>query len=132
MCSRGYYFLDKLTFRYCTNGGSSAAIREWMKKNLIDFSKSNPQLKVVTSVVPNRHPILIGEYKNGLSRQICVKNMSQKDIWEHVMELRNTNGHKVSKVTQSVYTNNPSYQGVFDDYLRTDSIKVKQVPNWIV
>ena len=33
-----------------------------MKKNLIDFSKSNPQLKVVTSVVPNRHPILIGEY----------------------------------------------------------------------
>ena len=36
--------------------------REWMKKNLIDFSKNNPQLKVVTSVVPNRHPILIGEY----------------------------------------------------------------------
>ena len=68
--------------------------------------------------------------------------MSQKDIWEHVvcgclileqvMELRNTNGHKVSKVTQSVYTNNPTYQGVFDDYLRTDSIKVKLVPNWIV
>ena len=37
-------------------------IREWMKRNLIDFSKNNPQLKVVTSVVPNRHPILIAEY----------------------------------------------------------------------
>ena len=27
MCSRGYYFLDKLTIRYCNNGGSSASIR---------------------------------------------------------------------------------------------------------
>ena len=42
-------------------------VREWMKRNLIDFSKSNPQLKVVTSVVPNRHPILIAEYSICLS-----------------------------------------------------------------
>ena len=38
-----------------------------MKKNLIDFSRNNPQLKVVTSVVPNRHPILIAEYSICLS-----------------------------------------------------------------
>lgn len=73
MCSKGYYFLDKLTIRYCRNGGSSAAIRyrsgdfaetcrEWMQKNLINFASSNPQLKVVTTPVNNRHPILIGEY----------------------------------------------------------------------
>lgn len=45
------------------------------------------------------------------------------------MELRNTNGHKVAKVNQSVFTKTPSYQGVFDDYLRVESIQVKQVPN---
>ena len=66
-----------------------------MQKNLIDFSKKNPQLKVETQYLPNRHPILIAEYsffsfygflviENGQSRQVCVKNMSQKEIWEHV------------------------------------------------
>ena len=70
--------------------------REWMQKNLINFSKENPQLKVVATPINNRHPIIVGEYsttdvrshdgiENGLSRQICVKNMSQRDIWEHVV-----------------------------------------------
>ncbi|KAK8814731.1 ribosomal protein L51/S25/CI-B8 family protein [Blastocystis sp. ATCC 50177/Nand II] len=128
MCSKGYYFLDKLTIRYCRNGGSSAAIREWMQKNLINFASSNPQLKVVTTPVNNRHPILIGEYKNGLTRQICVKNASQRDIWEHIQELRQTNGHKVTKVSQEVFTKCDSFQGKFDDYLRVSSIQMKQVP----
>lgn len=45
------------------------------------------------------------------------------------MELRNTNGQKVAKVSQEVYTKTPSYQGMFDDYLHMGSIQVKQVPN---
>ena len=127
MCSKGYYFLDKLTFRYCKNGGSSAPIRLWMQKNLIDFSKKNPQLKVVTEYLPNRHPILIAEYKNGEMRQVCVKNMSQKDIWEHVNDLRNTNGKKVSKISKNVYPHCESFQGKFDDSLHVGSIQVKQI-----
>ena len=50
-----------------------------MKKNLINFSSANPQLKVVASVVPNRHPILIGEYSNGCFFQLSVQRTAFLD-----------------------------------------------------
>ena len=50
-----------------------------MKKNLINFSSANPQLKVVASVVPNRHPILIGEYSNAHLRYLNVQRMAFPD-----------------------------------------------------
>ena len=43
--------------------------------------------------------------------------------------MRNTNGQKVAKVSQEVYTKTPSFQGMFDDFLSVESIQVKHVPN---
>ena len=69
-------------------------VRTWMRENLKSFSETFRDVKVETKYVANKHPILIAEYsispmnmlfiENGLSRQVCVKNMPIKDINMHV------------------------------------------------
>lgn len=100
MATRGIPQLQKLRIRYCEVGGSSATLREYISKNpyLLKFAKDNPHIYITIKPRNGHHPYIEGQYINGATKQICVKNQDEKRIKEVFTMLRNTSGRKVVRL----------------------------------
>ncbi len=95
MSLRGVRQLKELVIRYSDYDGSSKGIRQYMSKHLIPLAEANPTLTISTERKRCAHPYLRGEYLNGNSKVICIKNLSEEAIHEYVLHLRNQIGRKV-------------------------------------
>ena len=100
MSLRGVRQLKELIIRYSDYDGSSKGIREWMRLNLINFANRNPEINIKTEKKRCCHPILYGNYMNGNTKQICIKNLEPEQITDYVLFLRNQIGRKVSILFQ--------------------------------
>jgi len=87
--------MKELVIRYSDYDGSSKGIREWMRTNLVQFAQSNPDLAVKTELKRCVHPFVRGNYMNGNSKTICIKNLQPENITGYVNDLRNQIGRKV-------------------------------------
>ena len=100
MATRGIQQLRKLRIRYCEVGGSSATVRDYLKNSphLINFATENPHVDIIVKSRNGHHPYIQGEYVTGQSKQICVKNTTEKRILEVMGMLRNTSGRKIQQL----------------------------------
>lgn len=96
MSLRGVRQLRELVIRYSDHDGSSKGIREWMGNHLVAFAQKNPKLQITAEKVRCKHPFLRGNYANGNSKTICIKNAEDEEIDEQILHLRNQIGRKVS------------------------------------
>jgi hypothetical protein len=99
MSLRGVKQLKELVIRYSDYDGSSRGIREWMGNNLLNFAKQNANLQIKTELKRAKHPLLIGQYENGNSKTICIKNLDVSTIESQVSLLRNQIGRRVSAIS---------------------------------
>lgn len=103
MSLRGVRQLRELVIRYSDIDGSSKGVREWMRTSLISFAEANPSTIIKTVRKRNAHPIVRGEYLNGNSKTICVKNEDPNMCFEFILDLRNQIGRKVIKMWYILY-----------------------------
>lgn len=96
MSLKGVRQMKELVIRYSDYDGSSKGIREWMRTNLVQFAQNNPDLAVKTELKRCVHPFVRGNYMNGNSKTICIKNLQPENITGYVNDLRNQIGRKVS------------------------------------
>lgn len=87
--------MKELVIRYSDYDGSSKGVREWMRTNLVKFAESNPELMIKTELKRCVHPFVRGNYANGNSKTICIKNLHPDNITSYVNDLRNQIGRKV-------------------------------------
>ncbi len=99
MSLRGVKQLKELVIRYSDYDGSSRGIREWMSNNLLNFAKNNAALQIKTELKRAKHPLLIGQYANGNTKTVCIKNLDVATIESQVAHLRNQIGRRVSLTT---------------------------------
>lgn len=95
MSLRGVRQLQKVIIQYSDIDGSSKGVREWMRKNLVQFAESSPQAEIVTIRARNAHPIIRAHYVNGNKKQIGLKNLESNTVDEHAKFLRNQIGRRV-------------------------------------
>ena len=120
MATRGINQLQKLRVRYCEHGGSSATVRDYLRKSphLLDFATANPHVTIVVKPRNGHHPYIQGEYLTGQSKQVCVKNTTEKRIREVFTLMRNTSGRKIVRLGGlAVRGDCPSVQGVWTPML---------------
>jgi large subunit ribosomal protein L43 len=98
MSFRGVRQLNELLIRYSDYDGSSKGIRDWMRSNLVTFAQKNADLTIKTELKRNVHPFVRGNYVNGNSKTICIKNLQPEAITEYVNDLSNQIGRKVQMV----------------------------------
>lgn len=67
-------------------------MRLFVEEVLPTFRAQNPHVAVEEVVRRYRHPMLVALYRNGRSKPVCVKNLSPKEVMEHVGWLRNSHG----------------------------------------
>ena len=100
MATRGINQLKKLSVRYCEIGGSSGTVREYLSRSphLVDFARDNPHVRIIVKPRNGHHPYIQGEYVTGQAKQICVKNTTEKRIFQVIDMLRNTSGRKIVRL----------------------------------
>ena len=100
MATRGIPQLRKLRIRYCEHGGSSATLRTYLQESphLLNFARSHPHVEIIVKPHNGHHPYIQGKYINGNTKQICVKNTTQRRIIEVMDMLRNTSGRKIVRL----------------------------------
>eukprot|EP01138_Halocafeteria_seosinensis_P007235 gb/GECG01007398.1/.p1 GENE.gb/GECG01007398.1/~~gb/GECG01007398.1/.p1 ORF type:complete len:127 (+),score=13.79 gb/GECG01007398.1/:1-381(+) len=125
MCSRGVWQLEHLLVRYCKHSGSSQGIRQYIGNGLVEFARENPQVKIETENASNKHPLVKGQYVNGRTKAIEVKNKNSKDIARQVQYLRDSSGRKLRHVTYRVSSKHPSIQGVWDTSTTFDNFQLR-------
>lgn len=96
MSLRGVRQLKEFVIRYSDLDGSSKGIREWMKLNLVALAENNPDLSIRTELKRAVHPTFRGNYHNGNSKTICIKNLPVEKIHSYCLDLRNQIGTRVS------------------------------------
>eukprot|EP00003_Mantamonas_plastica_P003605 TRINITY_DN1282_c0_g1_i1.p2 TRINITY_DN1282_c0_g1~~TRINITY_DN1282_c0_g1_i1.p2 ORF type:complete len:129 (-),score=41.17 TRINITY_DN1282_c0_g1_i1:146-532(-) len=109
--------LEKLTLFYCDNEGSSVGARQFVEK----VSKANifqrfGEGKFEAIVRQGHHPLLVGKYGNGFSKEIGVKNQKPQKIEKHALALFNSRGFKNTKLRSRKYTKHPSIQGMWSPF----------------
>ncbi|KAA8495339.1 54S ribosomal protein L51, mitochondrial [Porphyridium purpureum] len=97
MARRGVWDLERVLIRYCTNGGSSRGVRDYIRMELVDWAKANPSFNIETKVRIGAHPRVLGVYRNRYMRVLNLKNMDLEQVKEQLAYLRNTLGHKVPR-----------------------------------
>lgn len=95
MSLKGVRQMKEIVIRYSDYDGSSKGVREWMRTNLVSFAQNNPDLAIKTELKRCVHPFVRGNYANGNSKTICIKNMEPETITGFVDDLRNQIGRKV-------------------------------------
>lgn len=113
MSLRGVRQLKELVVRYSDYDGSSRGIRDWMRTELVALASTNPELTIRTELKRSTHPFLQGNYVNGNTKTIGVKNLTVEDIQNYALDLRNQHGRKMGKkgYKKPVLSSRPSIQG---------------------
>mmetsp|Transcript_17153 Transcript_17153/g.29536 ORF Transcript_17153/g.29536 Transcript_17153/m.29536 type:complete len:135 (-) Transcript_17153:233-637(-) len=126
MATRGINQLQKLRIRYCEVGGSSAAVRDYLRNSphLLEFAQNNPHINIIVKPRNGHHPYVQGEYVTGQSKQICVRSATEKRIVDVMDMLRNTSGRKIVRLGGlAVRGDCPSVQGVWTPMLNLGESK---------
>eukprot|EP00924_Labyrinthula_sp_SR-Ha-C_P000989 maker-scaffold_7-snap-gene-10.21-mRNA-1 protein AED:0.02 eAED:0.02 QI:107/1/1/1/1/1/2/118/152 len=131
--------LQRVTLRYCPIGGSSRRMRNFIRSDLKNFAEDHPWIEFRTEIKKNKHPIVVGEYKNYLDEKkrkenkdftfkdlvrdhkpiqpkvVDVKKMERKEIFSVLEMMRNETGNKVGKrYKKPVIVENESIQGLWE------------------
>ncbi|CAG8674611.1 17883_t:CDS:2 [Acaulospora morrowiae] len=107
----------KIEFNYCERSGSSRGMIEYLKSRLISFAKKNPQIEIIVTPRPSKHPLIRGTYLNGFQKDICVRNKEPKDISEVVQLIRDHTGYKAKgRFKKPVISTTPSVRGIWSPF----------------
>ncbi|RKP22737.1 thioredoxin-like protein [Syncephalis pseudoplumigaleata] len=106
----------KLVFHYCERSGSSRGMNEYLRSHLVSFAKENPQIEILVTPRPSKHPVIRGFYLNGREKVVCVRNTEPHRIAETVQLLRDTSGMKVKVLKKPVISDTPSVRGIWSPF----------------
>jgi len=121
--------LHRLTIRFCKKDVTSAGIRQFISKELVEFAKQNPATAVY--VIPGRQciPTLRGEYANGREVHINAKHFTFEQACRHINDLRSRSGEPIVKFMSSQMPEVKSIQGQWNPLTWQDTKQNAAWPN---
>ena len=99
-----------------TKSTDSQQNRTFLKEQLPDFARANPQIEFRVAPRPNQHPVIKGHYINGGIKAVCVRNFEPKDIMDKVEYFKQSSGEKLKKQRKPVTSVNESVRGIWSPY----------------
>eukprot|EP00230_Micromonas_polaris_P004321 CAMPEP_0119207648 /NCGR_PEP_ID=MMETSP1327-20130426/91_1 /TAXON_ID=38833 /ORGANISM="Micromonas pusilla, Strain RCC2306" /LENGTH=145 /DNA_ID=CAMNT_0007204057 /DNA_START=154 /DNA_END=590 /DNA_ORIENTATION=+ len=94
MSIRGVWQLVKLNVNYCDHSGSSRFIRPFIMNGLTEYAQNHPHAEVTSTVRRGRHPHMTGEFRNGNTKTVNLRNMEMDDITFHLSYMFSEKGKK--------------------------------------
>jgi hypothetical protein len=139
---KGIWQLKKLVLHYSTSDHSSKGMRDFIlgitssqvgssgglqsPLSLAAFALANPQLAIDAKAHANRAPRVVGEYADGSTRVVDVKNKTAAEIAIVVQRARDSASGIGRKYTKPVITQSPSVQGVWDPSVTYEGFSIRE------
>ncbi|KAE8212591.1 hypothetical protein CF319_g6476 [Tilletia indica] len=114
--SRGAFTLPcrKMLIYYCPNQPASAGVRLWLEKEVKTWAERYPTVEWVVSPRKAQYPVLIAEYTNGRSKEICVRNREHTSVASKIQLLLDSSGRKITSLKRRpVESSNESARGIW-------------------
>ena len=102
MSIRGVFQLQKLTLRYCDIQSGSRGVRDFLRDGAAAFAATNPHLEIQVGVRRGRHPVAIGEYRNGNVIEQALRDEDFSGVRGIIQDLRDNTGRKVKRHPKEV------------------------------
>jgi len=105
--------LQRVTLEFCKSDASSRGMRDFIERDLLDFTRENPG--VVVYLNPRRHnqPALRAEYLNGNTQLKEMNNRPREEICQWLEHFRCRSGLDIVHIQKSYHTDSPSMQGIW-------------------
>ena len=140
---RGIWQLKRLNLHYSTSDHSSKGMRDFIlgiatstssqaqkvhqsPLSLAAFALANPHLAIDAKAHANRAPRVVGEYADGSTRVVDVKNKTASEISIVVQRARDSASGIGRKYTKPVITQSPSVQGVWDPSVTYEGFSIRE------
>ncbi|KAK0566078.1 39S ribosomal protein L51, mitochondrial [Tilletia horrida] len=114
--SRGAFTLPctKVVIYYCPSQASSAGVRRWLEREVKTWAEQYPSVEWVVSPRKAKHPVLIAEYANGRSKEVCVRNLEVDGVSKKFQVLLDSSGRKTASLKRRpVESINESARGIW-------------------
>ncbi|CAD6888447.1 unnamed protein product [Tilletia controversa] len=114
--SRGAFTLPcrKMIIYFCPNQPASAGVRLWLEKEVKKWAERYPTVEWVVSPRKAQYPVLIAEYTNGRSKEICVRNREHTSVASKIQLLLDASGRKITSLKRRpVESTNESARGIW-------------------
>ena len=111
--------VKRITFNYCSWGGSSRGIREYVQQHFKEFEKKHQSAAMYVQHRGGYDPRFVVSYLNGQDRIIPVPNMDIIDINDWLKRLFDMSGRdwRGERLKKPWHTENPSMQGTWNPFL---------------
>ncbi|XP_065221522.1 large ribosomal subunit protein mL43 [Planococcus citri] len=122
--------LKRVTIKFCKSHGSSQGIRNFIEQDLLDFSRTHPD--VVVYVKPRRHhsPVVVAEYLNGEKQYMSFHQFTRDETLMWLNHFTNRVGVPTVRYRKLLYTECPSIQGVWSPFtFRDPALNLETFPN---
>jgi large subunit ribosomal protein L43 len=98
--------------------------REYLKTRVVPLARAFPQIEMLVTPRPARHPCIRAFYLNGKCKVISVRNKTPQAIEESCKLLRETDGSKVKNMRKmTVLSKTPSVRGMWSPF-NTPPVKI--------
>lgn len=125
MSINGTLQLTRVIVRYCKSSGSSDGVRGYLKGGLAPFAASHPTITFSVTDAPMRPPYIRGEWLDGTSKVIDVKNRDAGYVGEVLEGLRDAASGARRNLRKPVTTGSPSVQGVWDPSITYEGFSMR-------
>ncbi|KFD58025.1 hypothetical protein M514_01258, partial [Trichuris suis] len=122
--------LQRLTFFFCKSSMNSAGIRQFLAKDIVDFSTSHPSVAVYVQPKRFKDPRICGEYLNGRSASISVGGFSHDEVQQVVSYMASRSGFPIVYFKEPQTTHRPTIQGFWNPFYHTPTeMNIASFPN---
>lgn len=90
-------------------------MRQLLSQELKDIASKYPEVEFVVQK-KSGHPIVQGEYVNGQTKTICVRNFSPGEIRHKIQTVRDSSGNRLQKYKYPVKSTSESVRGVWSPF----------------
>lgn len=90
-------------------------MRQLLVKDIKKIAAKYPEVEFVIKR-KSGHPLVQGEYVNGLTKTICVRNFSPSDIQQKIQNVRDSSGNRTQKYKYPVKSTSESVRGVWSPF----------------
>ena len=102
MSIRGVWQLTRLTVKYCDIQSGSRGVRDFLREGAAAFAAGHSHIDIHAQVKRGRHPVAIGEYRNGNVLEHSLRDESLHGVEVVLNKLRDNTGRKVKKHAKEV------------------------------
>lgn len=121
--------LMRITIKFCKESPTSAGVREFIEKDVVQFAKENPGTAIYLKPRRHRTPVIVAEYLNGERHWQTLHQLPYTKISEWIDFYKTFSGKEYQVQTKYEYTENPSIQGMWHPFVNADpSIATAKFP----